>query len=339
MSDKVISVIIPVFNAEQFISETIKSVLSQTYEHIELILINDGSTDGSEAIIEEWLSEDERVVCVNQQNQGPSASRNNGLSRSMGDYILFVDADDELKPDSLEKMIKSISESDILIYGYENLFDKDAKNSTLVFPQKNGHYSLNSVIPSFGTLFSDNLIHYVWNKLYKKECLQEVRFNESIKVGEDLLFNLEVLSNTQTISMSKDILYTHNWFNNDSITEKFHRNLFEYRKIQFEKTRNFLNSHLAYSEENRQEVEEQFFHKYLACLLSLESKESQLTYQEKKKLIKSIAEDAKTHHLLTYSGRTYWEKLVIFLMKHQLISALYVTNKGLKVMQEKRRHH
>lgn len=339
MNQKLISVIVPVYNAEQFISETIRSILNQTYTHLELILVNDGSSDKSESIIKEWSMKDDRIKSVNQHNQGPSVTRNTALDHSTGDYVLFVDADDEIKSNTLEQLVKRMSETDLLIFGYENHFDREGEKNNLILPHKEAQYSLESFLPEFGRLFKDNLIHYVWNKCYTKEVIEDIRFDEGIKVGEDLLFNLEIMAKARTVSVSKEVLYIHNWYNSESITTKYHEQLFDYRKLQFEKVRDFLMNYHVYSEANRKIIEKQFFKKYLACLVSLESKEADLTGKEKKRRISQIARVSKEHQLLTYTERTYWEKLVVFLMKHQFVTLLMFTTKGLKIMQDKRRQH
>lgn len=94
------SIIVPVYNAEKYLDKCISSILEQTYHNIELILVNDGSTDKSEQICIEYAKNDNRIIYLKQSNAGPSASRNNGISRSKGDYIQFLDADDYLDKNS-----------------------------------------------------------------------------------------------------------------------------------------------------------------------------------------------------------------------------------------------
>lgn len=339
MNDKVISIIVPVYNAEQFISQTIESILTQSYTHFELILVNDGSTDGSENIINQWINKDDRIVYINQLNQGPSATRNTGLDHAKGDLVVFIDADDELKSDGLEQMVDSMHQSDLLIFGYENHFDKDGKKNRVVTPTLEGDYSLQAFLPAFGQLFKDNLIHYVWNKVYKRDIVGKIRFDESVKVGEDLLFNLDVMHLVKAISLNNQVLYSHNWYNGDSITTKFHRDLFAYRIRQFEETRHFLKNNQVYSDINRQIIDNQFFKKYLAALVNNESADSDLTSKEKKKLIRVVTSAADKQELLSYSNRTYWEKLVVFQMKYKMVYPLYTTIKVLKRLQDKRRQH
>lgn len=338
MDEKTISVIVPVYNAEQHLSQTIRSIINQTYSSFELILINDGSTDDSSAVIKDWAKKDNRIVYLHHENKGPSATRNKGLLSATGDYILFVDADDDLAPQAFEHMLEEISDSDLLIFGYQNHYQNNQKKDAQIIPELNGIYDTETFISFFGQMFNKNLIHYVWNKLYKRSMLSGCSFDENVKVGEDLLFNLEVMNLVSRVSISRKSYYTHNWYESGSITTAFHRNLFDYRTKQFEAIRQFLMNQNAYTEANRRIVEEHFFRKYLACMISMESADSDLTFAEKVQMIRLITYQSKAHGILSYSDKAQWEKIVVLLMKHQLTFPLFVANKGLKVLQNKNRN-
>ena len=105
-----ISVIIPVYNVENYLEECLKSVQNQTYTNIEVLLVNDGSTDNSKQICERYCQEDSRFLLINQENQGLSAARNKGVEISTGEYIVFVDSDDSIKTNYLEKLMQYMAE-------------------------------------------------------------------------------------------------------------------------------------------------------------------------------------------------------------------------------------
>src|SRR5699024_1725724 len=114
-----VSIVVPIFNSEKYLDETISSILSQTYKNIELILVNDGSTDRSLEICTNYEKTDERVFVVNQTNQGVSAARNKGIVYAKGEYIQFVDSDDIVDPRMTEKLVnKILKDSDLVICGY-----------------------------------------------------------------------------------------------------------------------------------------------------------------------------------------------------------------------------
>lgn len=339
MSEKLISIIVPIYNAEQFIEQTIRSVISQSYPHFELIVINDGSTDQSESIVSSWLSKDKRISLISKKNEGPSAARNMGLEKANGDYILFVDADDVLKKGMLAKLIQREVESDMIIFGYENHYSLNSLDNNVILPEIEGTYSLDMFISNFGMLYQGNLIHYLWNKLYKRDCIEGIRFDESIKVGEDLLFNLDVFKRIETVTVDREAYYIHNWYNINSITKKFHRELLWYRKRQFEEISGFLKDFKANSEENNLLIQQSFFKKILGFLMSIEAKDAQLSYKDKRILLIKTTQVMKELSFLDYKYKAIWENAVVFLMKHKLYFLLYLSNKFLKVIQDKRRRH
>ena len=121
MNDK-ISIIIPIYNIENLLDQMIKSIIFQTYKNLEIILVNDGSTDGSEHVCKSWMNQDSRIKYFFQENKGVSDARNLGFKKSTGDFILFLDGDDEIALDMCEKMISQIiaEKSDFCYCGFEN---------------------------------------------------------------------------------------------------------------------------------------------------------------------------------------------------------------------------
>lgn len=106
MQNKKISIIVPLYNAEKYIEQTIEDLIAQTYQNIEIIMINDGSVDKSEDIVRKYAREDDRIKVISIENQGPSKARNVGLNLATGDYIRFVDADDRIPRDSIEQLMQ-----------------------------------------------------------------------------------------------------------------------------------------------------------------------------------------------------------------------------------------
>lgn len=118
-TSSLISIIVPVYNVEPYLDECLHSIASQSYDSFEVIMVNDGSTDGSKGICERWRDSDHRFKLVNQNNSGVSAARNIGLDNALGDFICFVDSDDAVAPVFLESLIKNMdSDTDIVECGY-----------------------------------------------------------------------------------------------------------------------------------------------------------------------------------------------------------------------------
>lgn len=194
-----ISVIIPVYNMENYISDCLESVLNQTHQNLEIICINDGSTDNSLDILEEYAQKDKRIIIINKQNQGVSAARNEGLKIATGKYIGFVDPDDYIEPETYktaERFMEEDDELDIVCFGAKII---DEKNLTL-----NGYNALkhwynikfNGKYPLTSELYS-NTPGVVWNKLYKNSIIKEKElYFLPYKYNEDTIFNIQYLSYT-----------------------------------------------------------------------------------------------------------------------------------------------
>ncbi|MBO1623983.1 glycosyltransferase [Bacillus arachidis] len=197
MSQKV-SVIIPVYNVEKYITQCIESLLNQTLQECEFIFINDGSTDNSREIIEKYKELDDRIILINQRNQGVSVARNRGLHLAVGEYVGFVDADDSVKRDMYRVLYNSVKESncDVVISNFESETEGHKVTTKYPFPIDivlKRDYIDRELLPYF--LKADNL-NTVVNKIYRNNVIKEndVKFPNGIALGEDGMFNVEFFS-------------------------------------------------------------------------------------------------------------------------------------------------
>ncbi|EEM14426.1 MULTISPECIES: glycosyltransferase [Bacillus] len=197
MSQKV-SVIIPVYNAGKYITRCIESLLNQTLQECEFIFINDGSIDDSREIIEGYKQVDDRIILINQVNQGVSIARNKGLHLAAGEYVGFVDADDCIEKDMYETLYNSVKQSncDVVISNFKGETEGHKVITTYPFPidivlEKD--YIEQEVLPYF--LKADNL-NTVVNKIYRNNLIKEnnVKFPSGIALGEDGMFNVAFFS-------------------------------------------------------------------------------------------------------------------------------------------------
>ena len=174
-----ISVIVPVYNVEEYLEECLDSIQKQTYTNIEVILVNDGSTDGSKEICEWYCKKDSRFKLVNQENKGLSGARNRGMAESKGQFISFVDSDDVLKEDMLEQLMKQMTSEDIDIVecwhtNEKHELDLPSLKDTKIIFQGNGQEALVS-------LCKDNIVRLnAWAKLYRREVILNFPFLEGL---------------------------------------------------------------------------------------------------------------------------------------------------------------
>lgn len=193
-----VSVIIPIYKAESYLKRCLNSVLGQTHKDLEIILINDGSPDGCPLICEKYKKRDTRIKVIHSNNQGQSIARNKGIELASGKYIFFVDADDVLVENAIERLL-TIAQNGVydVVCGNYYIVDKKVKIISNKYTtgeiDKNGRsedkarYNLFKTTSNFG---------YVWGKLYKKNFIDnnKLRFDEEIKFMEDALFNLKAIS-------------------------------------------------------------------------------------------------------------------------------------------------
>lgn len=188
--EPLISVIIPIYNREDTLKRCLYSVLNNTYKNIEVICVNDGSTDSSAWIMEQVASVDNRVCAINKQNRGVSSARNAGLAMSNGDYIAFVDADDWVHPQYFSILMKGMIES-----GY----DVAACVYTRVEQYTDEMHTLNEEAAFFKNQSDKDILndHYlkcfVWGRIYRRSIVGNEKFNESLFLAEDTVFNLNVI--------------------------------------------------------------------------------------------------------------------------------------------------
>lgn len=196
-----LSILIPVWNAERWLTACVDSILRQSYTDFELLLIDDGSTDGSPALCDGFAAADGRVKVLHRANGGPSSARNAGLEQAAGKYITFADSDDELLPGTLEKAVAEMERGqwDVIGFGY-----------TVQLPDR----SYDMVCPAFSCReraglwphFEDyyhttGQFCFVWNKLYRRDVIEQhrLRFDHDKRNGEDICFNFAYFSHIESV--------------------------------------------------------------------------------------------------------------------------------------------
>ncbi len=217
-----ISIIIPVHNVETYLPQCIESVLSQTFRDFELILVDDGSTDHSTVICDEYAQTDDRIKVFHQDNSGVSAARNNGICYAKGEWITFIDSDDWVDVDYLENFRFEESDSDIIVQGLKYYDNRNGQifeyirvnNCELCGPRQKELIAENKVL-SLG---------YPVAKLYKKSLIaNRVLFNTSISYHEDHIFVLDTYNLAKRIKLVNSVSYNYRYYHtNNSLSSKKH---------------------------------------------------------------------------------------------------------------------
>lgn len=223
MKQKKICVIVPVYNCESWIDDCLRSITTQTYQDIIIVLVNDGSKDHSLDKCKEWASIDTRIVVIDKPNGGVSTARNAGIDKAIQlqtDYIAFVDADDWIAPNMYEEMLALIDRenADLCICGRT----RECKGKSITYPDKGYQVFLNGRL-DMRNLSNQYDINISYNKLYPIKLFAEgLRFPIDIQFGEDLVFEVEVLKRTDIIAYVS-IGYYHYRDNQDSVSYNMSR--------------------------------------------------------------------------------------------------------------------
>lgn len=253
-----ISVIMPVYNVEKYLERGIKSILNQTFNDFELILIDDGSTDNSSIICDMYCKQDKRVNVIHKLNEGVSSARNLGIKCANGEFIMFIDPDDTLDNDAIEYLYKLIIEYEADVSCYKmKTYKNDILQTYINKNEKIKVYCGNEIIEKY----TENgvFLYSSCNKLYRKELFIKNKFNENIRYAEDALFNLSVFTECRKVVMSN--LQKYNYFiNSGSTVTKINKNridvlraqaaMFDILKNKYNKyteniTRDFINSSIS----------------------------------------------------------------------------------------------
>lgn len=317
--EPLISVIIPVYNVEKYLDRCINSVVKQTYNNLEIILVDDGSPDNCPKLCDEWAKKDSRIRVIHKKNAGVSAARNTGIDECKGDYISFVDSDDWMEETFCEEMLNVIKENkaDYAACGYNRVYDDfvdhiNCDGSVKVLDSKSFLKKLLSVQSGYG---------FVHMKLIKREVVDNIRFNTSLKVGEDALFNVELCDNLSKVVIYNKPLYNY-YFNANSVVRKYDINyvdkyyesmkaMYEYISSKNYKKLKDLYNYIAY-------------HVLLICVNYCYHPENK---RDSKKCLKDVCNIPLFKEAIkksNYSGMSMTRKISLFTIKHKMY---YLTSK------------
>lgn len=205
-SEPVISVIVPVYNVEKYLKKCLDSIVNQTYQDLEIILVDDGSTDTSGIICDQYAKKDSRIKVVHQENKGQSSARNSGLEIAKGNYIAFVDSDDTIETNMFEILMEmqEITECDLAICGHRTV----QEGASFITSDESFSTELLDIEALWEEVFG-KLNNAVWNKLFKKDLLVGIRFSLELTHGEDLIFNLEYLIRCKAGAINRQPCYNY----------------------------------------------------------------------------------------------------------------------------------
>lgn len=241
MDTKRVSIIVPVFNTEQYLDKCMKSLMEQTYSNIEIIIIDDGSTDRSSEICDKFQKLDNRVKVFHISKGGVSSARNYGLSKVTGNYIMFCDSDDTADRKWVETMVKEKESGpySLVLCNCKNLLDPEAESN--VYDEK-----------KLLEVFMDQGIGTVWNKIFEADIIRDnIRFELGLSYGEDKIFVLDYLLAGKTVNFLciNKTLYFHNTRNKYSLSKKYDSSRKAFLELEEERLVSLSKKHKDISED------------------------------------------------------------------------------------------
>ena len=268
-----ISVIVPVYNLEKYLVRCIESIIGQTYKNLEIILIDDGSTDTSVQIIDEFKKKYNRIKVIHKENGGESSARNTGLRMATGEYIAFCDCDDWMDPDMYETLAWELNQEniDMVASGWYKETDSSSQEIRNALPVNSQVFGRDELLKYLYMRDSYRGFAYMWDKLYKREILKDkdgnwILFREDLRLGGDVLYLAEVALNVKRAKYvdrafyhyyqrdksgchTKDVTKLREWLKAyELILQRFEEEQIDY------KTKDYVKRFLAYHSSNATEI-------------------------------------------------------------------------------------
>ena len=322
-----ISIIIPVFNAELHLEKCIDSLLNQTLSSCEFIFVNDGSTDNSQIIIENYKNSNDTIKLINQENQGVSKARNNGLLIAKGDYVGFVDADDYIENDYFETLYSKAKSNnlDIVICNFFSTNEGVNSISKNYFAENevfNKNFIQQEIIPH---LIGSDTLNAIWNKIYKRTLITNstICFPNGIALGEDGLFNLDCFSKASTICFLDYAGYHYVEVSGSATRDFATKNYF----YQIEKEYNYDYSKFENSFLKLEKIEflkaQKYCNKIISLLHEYYKTYNNLNKNQRYKLVKEIINSkttikiVKTYYKILFLQKSKYEQVILFGIKYK----------------------
>lgn len=303
--DKLVSVIIPIYNVKEFIDRGIRQILSQTYQNIEILFVDDGSTDGGYEVCQRWASLNDKIRVLHQQNKGSGSARNLGLDYAKGSYIYFFDIDDELSPNLLEYNVGMMHQLsvDVIVFGY-NSIDVDYKTQVSVTFQQaqiETNFQLRDV---FVDQFVLKVNGFVWNKFYNKEFLDRhhLRFEDQ-RIQQDEVFNILCYQHIEKMFISSEVLYTYYVYNKGNTRSYYIPGRFDIYKSVRKHFENLKSIWRLNDKRLDDYLKKRFYEGVLSCILfNLLHIDCPLSQKQKKEVLNTIMSDSYTIEAFEYAG-------------------------------------
>lgn len=333
-----VSIIIPVYNVEQYIVRCVDSVLNQTLSDLEVILVDDESPDNCPVICDQYKEKDSRVKVIHKKNGGLASARNTGLKIARGEYIFFVDSDDWIEPETIEELVEVADKYGVdfvrfrpMYAGWPNHCDDDLCDFGTEQGMREGLYEKSDIIREiYPRLFATpeltlGVIVAAWRSLYRRDFLEEhsIAFEEGIRYSEDTIFSAKVVVAAQNFYYLDGPRYYHYFYNIKSITKSYKKDYWENNKILMQCFENEFENYKEYDFSN------QLWLQKIYCIVqALGQRKAFSERTEREKYCLKVCNDSTTTeamghmHLIKVSWKLYLFCVLVKLKWNKIIARI-----------------
>ncbi|MBV7440785.1 glycosyltransferase [Weeksellaceae bacterium TAE3-ERU29] len=318
-----VSIILPVYNVERYISQSIESVIKQNFSNWELLVIIDGSPDNSKEIAKKFVEKDSRIKIYEKENGGLSDARNFGLERARGEYIYFMDSDDWIESNLISDNIKILIEKklDLVIFGYKADYvdiNDNIKKTIEIVPESNIFEKENRNLHITPNLL--RLLGFAWNKIYRRDFLNEnrLRFDVGISLIEDILFNTRVFCCTNTLSTVNKSYYHYINRESETLVNKYYPNLFDLQIKRHDALIHFFNNWNISTKNKKEILAYNMIGSIKYGINNLYTSKNNLTYKERNVYINVMVNNIRTQDsILDYHPQSFKDIVLKQLIKRK----------------------
>lgn len=326
--EALVSVIVPVYNVEKYLDRCVTSLVNQTLKDIEIILVDDGSTDLSPYMCNEWHNKDERIKVIHQKNKGAAAARNTGIDNAIGKYIVFVDSDDYIELEMYEKMMDINDQYDCDVVMCDCYKENESSRTVFTHDIRSGYYNKDMLYKEyFPVLLMTNSVDFPptisnWVCLFKKELINQyqLRYKEGMRFSEDLLFGSQVMYYAESFYYMKEKCYYHYMFNPTSVTKTYYEDKWTLMKQLYFAIKEFFLDKDDYDFQRQVDLSLLYF--VYHCVGNVKS--SHKSKKDKIKIIMNILNDLDVESMFSRikinSLDISWKlKIITIIFKHKLL--------------------
>ena len=316
-----LSVIVPVYNSSAYIVDSLNSLLSNTSIEFEVIVIDDGSEDNSWEIIKRISQRDSRVKSFHNENRGPGATRNYGIEVAGGDYMMFLDSDDQIDPSGFQHVLQLLNSTndDLIIFSFRIIMEKSRKIFLYSYDPC-GEIAIDNLKTCFPNLYAHNLLNQVWGKVFSSEIIRnhDLHFSD-YKYGEDRLFILNFLLHSHKIEIDSHCLYSYFIRKKESLITKFYDKKFDVCNLINQNIINLQSKIGNFSDDGLQEINYMYLKSILSCMTNLYMKSCPYSPTQKRTQLKSILHNSMVQRAVQSPCKHGLFSIICFVMRSKIL--------------------